>query len=87
MLAPLNLQLLCNNLISDEILAKTAKDSGINAVEWQLAQFDPPITLPSFRRHEVWINLKTLDEASVDKFEATPQLTKFYEESLKSEIN
>lgn len=44
-----------------------------------MAQYDPPYTLPYFRRNEVWIDLHTLDENVSDKFPVTPKLLVVYQ--------
>lgn len=50
----------------DELIALTT-DAGLRAtdeeIEWELAQYNPPFTVPFLRRNEVWLTLhKTEDE-------------------------
>uniref|UniRef100_A0A7S2G1N8 SOUL heme-binding protein n=2 Tax=Octactis speculum TaxID=3111310 RepID=A0A7S2G1N8_9STRA len=45
-----------------ELVASTAKDGLSTGTDWQLAQYNPPFTLPWFRTNEIWLPIKNSEE-------------------------
>lgn len=46
--------------------AFVAAEVSSNSVSWSFAQYNPPFTIPYFRRNEVWIDM--LPDYTTDKF-------------------
>jgi hypothetical protein len=47
--------------------AATPRSSAPAGLPWQVAQYNPPFTIPWMRRNEVWIHLKDVSEADATK--------------------
>eukprot|EP00981_Chlorochromonas_danica_P007831 scaffold1884_cov343-Ochromonas_danica.AAC.48 len=76
------LQELYEKLKQDHLVEETElpqKEAYLGGLKWSYAQFNPPFTIPAFRRNEVWIELNETSYAKVRQL-----IEEYDKEKLKS---